>query len=318
MYAITQSTTTWPLVFMMVQSSDHVTPLTGASPTVTLSKNGGAFGAAAGSVTQIANGWYQVAGNATDTGTLGPLVLHATAASGDPADFIFEVVAYNPQSTGLGLVNVSANAVQFAGQTITAAAGVTLPSSIASPTNITAGTITTVTNLTNAPTAGDFTSTMKTSLNAATPASVVGAVGSVTGNVGGNVTGSVGSVVGAVGSVTGNVGGNVVGSVASVTAAVTVGTVNSTASNIKKNTIFDLSFPMTDATTHAPTSGYTVTATRSIDGAAFSACANAVSGVSNGVYNITLAAADTNGNAIMYRFTATGADDRLIEIITQP
>lgn len=50
-----------------------------------------------------------------------------------------------------------------------------------------------------------------------TIASVTGAVGSVTGNVGGNVSGSVGSVVGAVGSVTGNVGGNVVGSVGSVT-----------------------------------------------------------------------------------------------------
>ncbi|MFA5058722.1 MAG: hypothetical protein WC485_11455, partial [Opitutaceae bacterium] len=45
-------------------------------------------------------------------------------------------------------------------------------------------------------------------------ASVTGAVGSVTGNVGGNVSGSVGSV-------TGNVGGNVVGSVGSVTARVT-------------------------------------------------------------------------------------------------
>jgi len=43
---------------------------------------------------------------------------------------------------------------------------------LATPTNITAGTITTVTNLTNAPTVGDFTTTMKTSLNAATPASV--------------------------------------------------------------------------------------------------------------------------------------------------
>jgi hypothetical protein len=72
----------------------------------------------------------------------------------------------------------------------------TFPATVASTTNITAGTMTTVTNLTNAPTAGDFTATMKTSLNAATPASVVGAVGSVTGNVGGNVTGSVGSVVG--------------------------------------------------------------------------------------------------------------------------
>jgi hypothetical protein len=126
---------------------------------------------------------------------------------------------------------------------------------LASTTNITAGTITTVTNLTNAATAGDLTATMKTSVTtaatAATPTaaavtgnvggnvvgsvgsvvgavgSVTGAVGSVTGNVGGNVTGSVGSVVGAVGSVTGavgsvtgNVGGNVVGSVASVTADV--------------------------------------------------------------------------------------------------
>lgn len=57
----------------------------------------------------------------------------------------------------------------------------------------------TTTNLTNAPTAGDFTATMKTSLNAATPASVTGAVGSVTGNVGGNVVGSVGSVTADVG-----------------------------------------------------------------------------------------------------------------------
>lgn len=82
----------------------------------------------------------------------------------------------------------SANTTQFAGQAITAGAGVTIPSSIASPTNITAGTITTTTNLTNAPTAGDFTATMKTSLNSSTPASVT--------TVTGNVNGSVGSVVG--------------------------------------------------------------------------------------------------------------------------
>jgi hypothetical protein len=61
------------------------------------------------------------------------------------------------------------------------------PTSVASPTNITAGTITTVS---------------------------------------GNVNGSVASVTGAVGSVTGNVGGNVAGSVNSVTSAVTVGTIN--------------------------------------------------------------------------------------------
>lgn len=39
----------------------------------------------------------------------------------------------------------------------------------ATPTNITAGTITTVTNLTNAPTNGDFTATMKSSITTAVP-----------------------------------------------------------------------------------------------------------------------------------------------------
>lgn len=102
-------------------------------------------------------------------------------------------------SVGSVTARVTANADQLAGQTVTAAAGVTFPTSVASPTNITAGTIATVTNLTNAPTSGDFTATMKSSLNAATPASVVGAVGSVTGNVGGNVVGSVASVVADVG-----------------------------------------------------------------------------------------------------------------------
>jgi hypothetical protein len=60
------------------------------------------------------------------------------------------------------------DAIKLAGQTITAAAGVTFPASVASPTNITAGTITTVTNLTNAPTSGDLTATMKASVATAT------------------------------------------------------------------------------------------------------------------------------------------------------
>lgn len=51
--------------------------------------------------------------------------------------------------------------------------------------------VTTATNLTNAPTSGDFTATMKTSIGTAVAAS---AVASVTGNVGGNVVGSVGSL----------------------------------------------------------------------------------------------------------------------------
>lgn len=63
-----------------------------------------------------------------------------------------QVVASVTGAVGSVTARVTANTDQLAGQTVTAAAGVTFPTSIASPTNITAGTITTVTNLTNLPT----------------------------------------------------------------------------------------------------------------------------------------------------------------------
>lgn len=58
--------------------------------------------------------------------------------------------------------------------------GATFPTNVASTTNITAGTITTVTNLTNAPTNGDLTATMKASVTTAATAATptVGALGS--------------------------------------------------------------------------------------------------------------------------------------------
>lgn len=97
-------------------------------------------------------------------GTISP----ATAGS-IRADAVTGAVGSVTGAVGSVTSRVTANADQLAGQTITAAAGVTFPTSVASPTNITAGTITIATNLTNAPTVGDFTSTMKASLNSATP-----------------------------------------------------------------------------------------------------------------------------------------------------
>lgn len=115
-----------------------------------------------------------------------------------------------------------------------------------------------------------------------------------------------------IGSVTGNIGGNVVGSVASVTNPVAV------TSNIKKNSASRLSFTMTDSTNHAPDPGLTVAGQVSIDGAAFVPLTNAVSAIANGDYTVVLAAADTNGNTLIFRFTATGADDLNIMAFTQP
>lgn len=91
----------------MVDSTDHVTPKTGLTPTVTLSKAGGSFASPSGSVSEIGNGWYKVAGNATDTNTLGALILHATGTAADPTDIYYDVVSFNPQdSVRLGLTSI--------------------------------------------------------------------------------------------------------------------------------------------------------------------------------------------------------------------
>lgn len=84
-----------------------------------------------------------------------------------------------------------------------------------------------------------------------------------------------------------------------------------TEAGFKKNTeVPAFGFIMFDSTDHVtPKTGLTVTATRQLDGAAFGACANAVSETgTTGFYQITLAAADMNANIVVLKFTAPGAD----------
>lgn len=99
-----QSQTAKVIPFLLVLSSDHISAATGLSPTVTLSKNGASFASPSGAVTEVGSGWYKIAGNATDTGTLGPLLLHATGTGADPTDDRHEVVAFDPDdAVRLGL-----------------------------------------------------------------------------------------------------------------------------------------------------------------------------------------------------------------------
>lgn len=156
-------------------------------PSATAGAAGGVFIAGSNAATSITTALTaNIIGNVTGnvSGSVGSVTGAVASVTGNVGGNVVGSVASVT-------ARVTANTDQLAGQTVTAAAGVTFPSSVASPTNITAGTITTVTNLTNAPTAGDFTATMKASIGTAVAAS---AVASVTGNVGGNVTGSVGSV----------------------------------------------------------------------------------------------------------------------------
>ena len=197
---ILKVSTTYNRSFSMVTSASHYLPLTGASPSVNLSKNGASFSAAAGTVTEIGNGFYRIALTAADTGTVGDLAYFITAASGDDVFMVDQV-----QST-------------------------------------------------------IFTDMLLDS----------------SGNV-------------------------------SIASSIKIGQACS-----------GFMFIMTNSTTHAPQTGLTVTAQRNLAGAGFAPCVNSVSEVGNGVYKINLAGADTNANNIMLRFTATGADDLDILLMTQP
>jgi len=84
-----KQSTAFTRTFLMVDSADHITGLAGlgSAVTVTIDKAGAGFGAAAGAVSELANGWYKVALTVVDTGTLGCLSFHCVGAGADPTDF---------------------------------------------------------------------------------------------------------------------------------------------------------------------------------------------------------------------------------------
>lgn len=121
---IKKATTAYPILFQMVDATDGFTPETGLTPVVTLSKAGGAFAAAAGAVTEISSGWYQVAGNAADTGTDGALILKATGVGSRDAYVVNEVVSFDPRDTvRLGLTALPNAAADAAGGLVISDAG---------------------------------------------------------------------------------------------------------------------------------------------------------------------------------------------------
>ena len=88
--------TAYTVVFKVFLSSDHVTPATGKTVAVTLSKAGAGFGnpnAGASNASEMTGGWYKFALDTTDTNTLGDLVLVGTATACDTADIIMMVVS---------------------------------------------------------------------------------------------------------------------------------------------------------------------------------------------------------------------------------
>ena len=115
---ILKGSTTFKLVFQLVDSSDHIAGLTGksGSVTVSLSKNGAAGGAPAGAIAEVdagdLPGVYSIAGDASDSDTAGPLWLYAKDAASDPyCALVANVIDPAVANYGTNLVNISGSAV---------------------------------------------------------------------------------------------------------------------------------------------------------------------------------------------------------------
>lgn len=81
------------LLMMFVTAADPTAPLTGVTPTVALSKNGGAFASATNAPVEVDYGVYAVTLTATETNTAGPLAVRATATGAYMAWYEFHQVA---------------------------------------------------------------------------------------------------------------------------------------------------------------------------------------------------------------------------------
>lgn len=176
-----------------LDSTDFQTAKTGltiANTDIKLVVNGGASANKnSGGGTHRVNGVYGITFDATDTATVGEIEVSVVVAGALPVFhkfWVLEEAAYDAlfAASAPGYVaNAPVNVAQFGGTNLTAASGIP-EVKVASIANnaITAASIN-ADAITDAKVASDVTI-----------ASVTGAVGSVTGNVGGNVTGSVGSV----------------------------------------------------------------------------------------------------------------------------
>jgi hypothetical protein len=120
--------------FFMADSGDHIAGKTGLEPTVTISKNGSSFTSPDGAVTEIGNGWYSLAGNATDRNTLGEFLLHAEATGADPADEKYTIESHDPFN--LAEPGDEMDLVDAPNSTAITA----IQNGLATPTNITAAT----------------------------------------------------------------------------------------------------------------------------------------------------------------------------------
>lgn len=88
-----------PIYFFLNSNQDHITPMPEQNPVVYLSRNGGPFARASGSVSEVSDGFYVLSPGFNDVHTVGPLLFSVPALSGntgyDAVNFRVNVIADN-------------------------------------------------------------------------------------------------------------------------------------------------------------------------------------------------------------------------------
>ena len=321
MRELKQSTAANVIIFM-ADSTDHITGKTGLTLTVTLSKDGGAFASITPTVTERTNGWYNIALTSSHTDTLGDCVVRATSTGADASERALNVVA-NIEADTYARVGAPAGASVSADM----AAVKTDTAFILSDTG-TDGVVVAAASKTG------YSLTQSFPANFASLSITVGGLVDITQAAADKVWGTITRILTAGTNIALAKGIGVTGfndiSVANIEATTVLAKeatltaikakTDALPEGIKKNTLFNnFEFLMVDSTDNKTgKTGLTITATRSIDGGVFAACANAATEVASGIYKINLAASDLNGDMITFKFSAATANDRLVTIKTSP
>jgi len=279
------------------------TGLTITQPDIRLAKNGGAWAQknAAQTLTHEESGWYEVTLDATDTNTLGILMVAIHEAGALPVWIEFMVLPANVYDSIVGgSDNLQVDTIQVGGTTQTTrdlGASILLsPGTGTGQVSLSSGAVTVGTN--NDKTGyGLSAAAVQAIWDALT--SALTTVGSIGKKLADWVLGSDNKVILSNNAHT----GATVPTVTSITNVVKIDAA------FKKNTAYNnYMFLMVDDTDgKTPETGLTgISCTRSIDGGSFASCANAATEIGNGWYKIDLAAGDLNGDEIVLRFTKSG------------
>ena len=301
---IKQGTAVTFLLGPFVDIGDGVTAETGlatamdnATTGIRVSKNGGNMADRNDATAPVhdEDGFYTIVLDATDTNTLGFLqVEYSEVATALPAWQDFSVVTANYWDTKYGADQFDVNVTNMAANSI--ATGVIATDAIGvlamAPNSIAADVMA----------AGSIATGVMATDAIGTDAMAPNAIG---------------TDVMAAGSIT----ATVVATDAIDADALATDAVNEIARaiGIQKNTAYpNLPFIMFDSTdSKTPITGRTVSGFRSIDGGVtFNAVTGTPSETADGAYQLDASAADMDGDLIIFKFTATGADDAFVTVKT--